>query len=325
MCRVRWGSLLEASDPRCLAGVRPKVSTQGIRGTFHSEVSGSQGDGMYMIEAFNRTVGYIDTTLRGGLDERTVSRLSGYSYPLFSRIFSILTGSTLSEYIRCRKLTQAAIDLRDTDEKVIDVAVGYGYESADSFAAAFKRFHGSTPTEVRGGRPFKVVSRVQLALSVQGGRSMDVTIQRKPAFKVAGIDVEGIDSSLCPRVWDELLAKHSLEELSALGDGQSYGICHDVEDTGAINYMACFDVADVRRAREMGLVVLDVPEAEYAVVKLHGAVPGCIHEGWKYVMEVFFPEHGYTHSGAPDFEVYGEGDMHDPTYDMELWVPVVKA
>jgi len=54
-------------------------------------------------------------------------------------------------------------------------------------------------------------------------------------------------------------------------------------------------------------------------------VPECIHAGWKYLMEVFFPEHGYIHSGKPDFEYYFKGDMYSPDYKMELWVPVVKA
>lgn len=92
-----------------------------------------------MIESFNNTITYIDTELAGTVNEKKVARLSGYSFPLFSRIFSILTDMTLSEYVRNRKLSQAAVDLRNTDEKVINIAVKYGYESADSFAAAFKR------------------------------------------------------------------------------------------------------------------------------------------------------------------------------------------
>lgn len=75
----------------------------------------------------------------------------------------------------------------------------------------------------------------------------------------------------------------------------------------------------------MRLEVLEVDEAEYAVVELTGKVPECIHAGWKYLMEIFFPEHGYIHSGKPDFEYYFKGDMYSPDYKMELWVPVVKA
>ena len=122
---------------------------------------------MNIIKLFNDTVNYIETVLDGEIDEMKISSLSGYSYPMFSRLFSMLTETTLSEYIRSRRLTEAAIDLRDTDEKVIDIAMKYGYESPDAFGAAFKKFHGFTPSEVKEGKPFKLVSKIQLALSVK--------------------------------------------------------------------------------------------------------------------------------------------------------------
>lgn len=288
---------------------------------------------MNIIKSFNKTIDYLETVLDDDIDEKKVTQLSGYSYSMFSRLFSILTETTLSEYLRSRRLTEAAVILRDTDEKIIDVAFKFGYESSDSFGTAFKNFHGFTPSEVRNGKPFKLVSRVQLALSVRGGRSMNITIQKKKAFTVAGINEQNINSSLCPSVWDKLYEKYSHNELVSLGSGKSVGVCHDildldnydVLDTNTINYMAGYIVNDVDKARGMGLDVLEVEEAEYAVLELTGSVPDCIHNGWKYAMEVFFPEHGYVHSGKPDFEYYYEGDMHSKDYKMELWIPITKA
>ena len=280
---------------------------------------------MNIIKLFNDTVNYIETVLDGEIDEKKISSLSGYSYQMFSRLFSMLTEITLSEYIRTRRLTEAAIDLRDTDEKIIDIAMKYGYESPDAFGAAFKKFHGFTPSEVKEGKPFKLVSKIQLALSVKGGRSMDIKIEKKQAFKVAGYNEQDINSSLCPNVWDKLYGKYSHEELAGLGKGESVGVCHDVGSPDRINYMAGYITTDIEKAKDMGLEVLEVDEAEYAVVNLTGKVPECIHAGWKYLMEVFFPEHGYIHSGKPDVEYYFKGDMHSPDYKMELWVPVVKA
>lgn len=279
---------------------------------------------MAMMENFNRTLDYLESALCGEVDERKIERLSGYSYPMFRRIFSILTEMTLSEYLRARKLTEAAMELRESEKKVIDIALAYGYESPDSFGQAFKSFHGYTPSEVRKGEPFCVVSRIRLKLSIKGGSTMNITIQRKPAFTVAGINFNDIESSLCSKVWQELFSKCSLEELAKLGTGQSYGVCHDIKDCRKINYMAAYDVKDTEKAKEMGLEVLEVEETEYAVVELQGRVPDCIHAGWKYLLEVFFPEQGYNHSGKPDFEVYGEGDMDRDDYKMQLWVPVVK-
>ena len=76
------------------------------------------------------------------------------------------------------------------------------------------------------------------------------------------------------------------------------------------------------KATDLGLEIMDIPEAEYAIVELNGAIPGCIHDGWKYIVGTFFPQQGYRHSASPDFEVYSQGDMYDKNYKMELWVPI---
>ena len=280
---------------------------------------------MNIIRSFNNTIDYIETALDDKIDEKQVAYLSGYSYAMFSRLFSILTEIPLSEYLRSRRLTEAAILLKDTDEKVIDIALKFGYESSDSFGAAFKNFHGFTPSEVRNGKPCKLVSRIQLALSVKGGRRMNITIQKKAAFTIAGISKRNINSSLCPSVWDDLYSKYSHEELSKLGNGRSVGVCYDVENPNVINYMAGYIISDISKAKNIGLDVLEVEEADYAVIELKGEVPECIHSGWKYAMEVFFPEYGYVHSGSPDFEYYYEGDMHSENYKMELWIPITKG
>ena len=277
---------------------------------------------MRMIEGFNKTIDYIESVMKDEIDEKRILELSGYSYAMFRRIFSILTEITLSEYIRARKLTEAAKKIRETDEKIIEIAFEYGYDSPDSFGLAFKNFHGYTPSEVRKGKPFRAVSRVRLMLTVKGGNNMNITIQKKEAFKVAGINTKNIEPSSCPKVWDELFSKYSPEKLEKLGNGQSYGICHDIKNTKKINYMACYDVKDIEKAEKMGLEIMEVDTAEYAVVELTGKIPDSIHAGWKYLFEVFFQ--GYRHSGKPDFEVYSEGDMYSETYKMELWVPIVK-
>ena len=280
---------------------------------------------MQIIQFFNETINYIESVLDSEIDEDKITHLSTYSYPMFSRLFSILTDTPLSEYIRSRRLKEAAVLLRDTNIKVIDIAMKYGYESSDSFGTAFKKFHGFTPSEVRNGKPFKIVSRVQLALSVRGGRSMNITIQKKNSFTVVGRNEQNINSSLCPSVWNKLYGEYCHDELARLGEGQSVGVCYNVEQPSTINYIAGYIVTDVDKAKSMGLDVLKVEEAEYAIVELTGSVPECIHNGWKYAMEVFFPEHGYVHSGKPDFEYYYEGDMDSKDYKMELWIPIVKA
>ena len=280
---------------------------------------------MNIIQSFNGTMAYIERTIETGCDEAEIARISGYSYPLFSRIFSILVGYPLNEYLRFRKLSRAAADLRNTDAKIIDIALAYGYESPDSFAAAFKKFHGVSPSAVRNGKEFKSFAPIKLSLTVNGGQTMEVKIEKKSGFTLAGIQVDADLTSDFPKVWNSLFEKASHEELAKLGNGRSFGICSEVKDGKTFTYAAAYDCRDAQKATELGLSVIHIPEAEYAVVQLKGSVPNCIHQGWKYVMETFFPEQGYCHAGTSDFEAYSGGDMYSKNYTMELWVPIVKA
>ena len=277
-----------------------------------------------MMHQFNQTMDYLEQQLTEEVDMKKFQQLSGYSYPLFSRLFSILADMTLAEYLRNRRLSEAVMDLRESSEKVIDIAMKYGYDSADAFSAAFKKFHDATPSEVRNGKPYRVFPKLQLSLKITGGKNMDIKIQKKPAFIVAGVLLEAIDNSKCPSAWEQLYAHHSFEMLEGLGSGQSFGVCSDVKEGEIIDYMAAYDVTDKTKAEELGLSIREIAEAEYAIVPVKGAIPASIHNAWKYVLEVFFPETGYRHSGAPDFEVYTEGDMSSPDYQMELWIPVIK-
>lgn len=152
---------------------------------------------------------------------------------------------------------------------------------------------------------------------------MKTRIIKRDAFKVAGIQGEGIFSHDCPAIWTRLYEKASLFELELLGNGQSMGLCYgEVIDT-SINYMAAYNVSNdnVAKAKALGLEILDVPAAEYFVTSLKGAIPKSIQDGWLYVMEEYFPVYGYQHTGGPDFELYSQGDMTSDEYVMELWVP----
>ena len=152
---------------------------------------------------------------------------------------------------------------------------------------------------------------------------MNVRLERKDAFTVAGISMEATHASNFGKLWDELFGTVPYEHLQQFGSGQSFGVCYDMQENGHFRYMAGFDADNHPRAKE--LERLPVPEAEYAVLELNGPVPQCIMDGWAYLRDTYFPEHGLRHAGTPDFEAYAEGDMSAPDYRMELWVPFEKA
>jgi AraC family transcriptional regulator len=160
---------------------------------------------MEMMQSFNKTIRYIESALDTDIDERKIAHLSTYSYAMFSRLFSILTNMTLSEYIRLRRLSKAAVEIRESSTRVIDIAMKYGYESSDSFTNAFKNFHEVTPSEVRHGKAYKVVSPIHLAISVSGGKHMEVKIQKRDCINLAGVKLENIDSMLCADAWESFI------------------------------------------------------------------------------------------------------------------------
>ncbi len=155
---------------------------------------------------------------------------------------------------------------------------------------------------------------------------MKVRIEIKPAFKVAGLAAKNAQNENLPALWDRLFSDFSMPQLLALGNGMSFGSCYDYEpDLRSFSYIAGFDLAEPERAAKLGLEILDVPGTEYAIFEVDGPVPGCIHQGWEYVMGTWLPENGYRHAGTPDFENYLDGDLNSPDYKMELWVPIDKV
>jgi len=119
------------------------------------------------IERLNQAVGYIEKNLEGEIDYNEISRITVSPMALFQRFFVLATGTTLSEYIRRRKLTRALIDLQNTDEKVIDIAFKYGYESSNAFCTAFKRLYDITPSKAKiAGENLKHYNRVYFTLTI---------------------------------------------------------------------------------------------------------------------------------------------------------------
>ena len=130
---------------------------------------------MDWLTRMNAVLDYIENNLDGEIIENKIAELYASPKGMFQRIFTALTDMTLSEYIRKRRLTQAAFDIQNTDEKIIDIAVKYGYNSADAFRLAFKNFHGATPSDAKKqevhAQSFEPLS-FKFMLSVKGGNYM---------------------------------------------------------------------------------------------------------------------------------------------------------
>ena len=101
------------------------------------------------IEGIQESIDFMERNMTEALDIEEIAGTAALSPFYYQRIFGALCGMTVGEYIRARRMTLAAQDLAGTDARVIDAAITYGYDSPDSFAKAFQRFHGITPSQAR--------------------------------------------------------------------------------------------------------------------------------------------------------------------------------
>nr|MBQ4317786.1 helix-turn-helix transcriptional regulator [Clostridia bacterium] len=102
-------------------------------------------------ELIERAIKYIDTS-KGSLSDLTadtVAKEAGFSTDYFNRIFRSHTGFNVIEYARFRRISRAAVKLRQTDKNVIDIGLEAGYDSHDGFTRAFRAQYGMTPSEYR--------------------------------------------------------------------------------------------------------------------------------------------------------------------------------
>lgn len=143
---------------------------------------------MDSLKSMNRALKYIEENLTNDIDFKEVAKLAFCSEYHFKRMFSFLAGVSLSEYIRRRRLTLAAFELKDSNVKVIDIAIKYSYKSPDSFARAFQHLHGIRPSEARNnGHSLKAYPPMTFQLSIKGGSEMNYRIEEKEAFRIVGI------------------------------------------------------------------------------------------------------------------------------------------
>jgi AraC family transcriptional regulator len=133
----------------------------------------------------------IEMKLVEPLDIEEIAK-AAYTSPFhFQRMFHMLTGMTLAEYIRKRKFTLAAQELATSTSKVLDIALKYGYDSPESFSKAFRKIHGITPSSARDpGVLLKAFPRISFHLTLKGDKDMDYRIVEKESFVIIGKSIQ---------------------------------------------------------------------------------------------------------------------------------------
>ena len=279
---------------------------------------------MEWVDGLNQTIAYIEEHLTGEIDYEALAKLACCSAYHYQRMFAYMSGVPLSEYVRRRKMSRAAVDLQ-AGEKVIDVGLRYGYQSPTAFNRAFQSVHGIAPSAVREeGAAVKSFPPLRFTIMIKGAEEMEYRIEKRDAFRIVGISAP-LDKDLeknfavVPQMWGKAASDGTIPRLAALMDGQPAGLlgvsaCGDEED-----WRYFIAVSSSQPAGDFEKYT--VPAATWAVFPGQGTNVS-LQELERRVVTEWLPTSGYEYGSAPDVEVYLNPDPNNAKY--EVWIPVVK-
>ena len=287
---------------------------------------------MDWITGIQRALDYTEAHLTDEVDYEAAAREAASSVFHFQRMFTMLCGYPLGDYIRMRRLSLAAEDLMQTDDKVIDIAYRCGYDTPESFSRAFTRFHGVTPTQARRGGSVKSFSRLSVKLILSGGTSMNYRIEKKDAFRLVckkkQVTAPQGDTATADisAFWNEVGADGTMDRICRYGRFDTYhgvlGVCFSDEmaDSGfPYGIGAEWNGAPVTDA---GLDIVEIPAYTYAVFTCRGKMPDAFKDTYKRICTEFFPQSNYEYGQGVELEVYPSADTQNPDYTCEIWIAV---
>ena len=286
-----------------------------------------------MLKELNQVINYIEKNLTAGITLEEISEYAGVSDYHFRKIFYYLSGLTLSEYIKNRKLSEANKDLLN-NERVTDVAFKYGYESMDGFTRAFKSWSGFLPSEVAKTGVSKSFPKLSFYIDVKGGESMDYKIVEMPSFKFAGVSkrvpmqFEGVNNAI-----KELANSITQEQREAMYTIQniepyevvnvSYEHEHNfMKDEGELTHLIGVLTTE-ENASEL-LDVIEVLACTWAVFANEGPFPETLQQTYAKTYSEWLPVSNYEVVQLPGFSFTKMDEEKENYAYSEIWMPVRK-
>lgn len=286
-----------------------------------------------MLKELNQVLDYIEAHLTDDLSLEKISEFAGVSDYHFRKIFFYLSGLTLSEYIKNRKLSEANKDLL-RGEKVTDVAFKYGYQSLDGFTRAFKKWSGFLPSDVSKKGLSKAFPKLSFIITVKGGISMEFRIEEKPAFNLVGVSARvpmqfaGVNNEIVKLAMS--ITEAQKEEMHALQNMEPYEIVNASYDADA-NFLReegylthLIGVLTTENQVSDLLVKVPVEACTWAVFPNEGPFPATLQETMAKIYAEWLPSSNYEVINAPSFSFTKmDKEKKDYAYS-EIWIPVRK-
>ena len=278
----------------------------------------------YMIKV-QKAIDFIEENLDRDIVLKDIAEQAGFSMFYFDRVFKAMLGESVAEYLRKRRLTNAAQRLLSTDQRILDIALEYQFSSQESFTRSFKRMFGLTPGEYRKHQVPLFIEKPpvteQMLYRLNNGLNMEPKIIEKEGFTVVGIkhlwsaqginDVAGWLSAFMARA-GEIKGRVGS---AILGLG---GYISNEEFTveSKIPYIACAPVNSLQEIPQ-GMVPKTVPPAKYAVFT-HAGTVSSILETCCYVLGTWLPKSGYELAEQDNFEYYSSRFLGPDNYNSEI-------
>ena len=282
---------------------------------------------MRWTECIGEAISYIEDNITEKLTIENIAKRACISPFYFQKGFAMLCGFTIGEYIRSRRLALAGSELVSTDQKVIDIALKYGFDSPDSFTKSFIRFHGVTPTAVRkGGAMIKSFAALKIKFTLEGGCSMDYKIVEKDAFTVVGVSkVFRYETAMreVPQFWTEYYETGNDKFVCGM-----YGV--NIDETMGGNefeYLIADNYNPVMEVPE-GFITRVIPKHTWAVFACKGAMPQSMQEVNRKIFSEWLPNcKDYEIAEGCCIEMYDDPagypkGTQDEKYYSEIWIPV---
>jgi len=283
---------------------------------------------MEWLRNLNEAINYIEEHLTGEIDLKKLGKIAGCSGFHFQRIFSYMAGLPLSEYIRRRKMTRAALELQN-GEKVLDVAIKYGYDSPTAFNRAFQSIHGFAPSFAKlEGVALKAFPPISFKMTIKGEAEMNYRIEKKEAFRIIGVCghylVENEENfEQIPQLWQKAAMEGTIPPILSLMNRHPFGLLGVSTYIDGENFDYYIAVASDQQAPD-GMHEYIVPECTWAVFECIGPLPHAMQSLQKRIITEWLPTSGYEYADAPDIEVYSDGNQQAEDYRSEVWLPVIK-
>ena len=284
---------------------------------------------MEWLKNLSNAIDYIESNLAGEISYEEAAKIACCSTYYFQRMFSYVAGIPLSEYIRRRRMTQAAFELQTSDSKVLDVALKYGYTSPTSFNRAFQSVHGISPISAKAqGSVLNAYPPIRFSVKITGGNVMPYRVEEKEAMRIVGIripltlDMKENKKSV-PPFWEKTLKSSQFPEICNLSNQSPQGVL-GITACQSPDEIYYYIAAATDKPVPKDMFEYEISAATWVIFESDGYFKETIQSIFRRFLTEWLPFSGYTYAELPDIEVYPISEGRPRAGHSEVWIAVKK-